>query len=339
MNHLTKSTKVLETPGIPLRYWKIAINQYEGNTMESFLKRHQDQIAGVLSGFDRVLFRGTLRSISYVEGMSSFLSAHQVLLKDFGAFVQKHSDQIKVHAQSFARDHARPYQYITSASLSKADIAKEIMHRDGIEDGLICVLSCVEPCQSYAIRGDRDSKTIKLIPATRKCLHFYFYFLDREFGFMHVRLQSWFPCPIQVCINGREWLAGEMDKAGIDYKRRENCFIEIADIKKAQQLADEAVKRNWPKLLDGFSHRFNPIVKDLDIRSYYWTVRAAEYATDVMFKDPDYLKSIYQKLIHHAKNSFIMPLSTFVVRMSSAFLENTLIAGFAAKLPVISKNA
>ena len=37
--------------------------------MQRFLERHQDRIVGVLSGFDRLLFRGTLRSISYLTGI------------------------------------------------------------------------------------------------------------------------------------------------------------------------------------------------------------------------------------------------------------------------------
>ena len=112
---------------------------------------------------------------------------------------------------------------------------------------------------------------------------------------MHVRLQTWFPFPIQVCINGREWLAREMDKAGIGYKRRDNCFIHIDDIPKVQEMADAAVKRNWHKLLDRFSDKFNPLVKLLDIHGYYWTIREAEYATDILFKDPAYLKILWRK--------------------------------------------
>lgn len=272
--------------------------------MENFLTRHAKYISGVLSGFDRVLFRGTLRSISYVEGMRTFLEVHHVLLKDFGAFVEEQSEHIKEHSKAFARRHGRPYEYLKSSSISKEKVAKQIMQEDGITSGLICVLSCVEPCQSYTIRRDRDSKKLQLIPAKRKCLHFYFYFIDREFGFMHVRLQSWFPFPIQVCINGREWLAQQMDKAGIDYLRRENCFVQIADIAKAQELADGAVKRNWHKLLDRFSNKFNPLLQKFDILGYYWTIREGEYATDIIFNDPDYLKQLYQKLVHHAIEHF-----------------------------------
>ena len=272
--------------------------------MEQFLSRHQKSIVGVLSGFDRMIFRGTLRSISYVNGMDIFLSAHKILLKDFGVFVQKQSARLKQHAEGYARRHGRPYLYVASASTSKEQIAKGIMQRDGITKGLICVLACVEPCQSYAIRKDQTSKKLKLIPALRKCLHFYFYLVDHEFGFMHIRLQSWFPCSLQVYINGREWLARKMDKAGIAYERRENAFVQIAAFSRAQQLADAAVTRNWHKLLDRFAQRYNPLLQELNLRSYYWTLRQGEYATDIIFKDSKHLRSLYQMLIRHAIEHF-----------------------------------
>ena len=136
--------------------------------MEQFLNRHKDTIYGVISGFDQVLFRGTLRSISHVEGMKAFLSSHHILLKDFGDFVLKKSDQIKECAGAFASHHARPFQYIASPSKSKEEIASAVMQQDGITDGLICVLYCVEPCQSYAIQKDKAIKKLKLIPVIRR---------------------------------------------------------------------------------------------------------------------------------------------------------------------------
>ena len=63
----------------------------------------------------------------------------------------------------------------------------------------------------------------------------YFYYVDRQFGLMHVRLQTWLPFTMQICINGREYLARRMDKAGISYERRENCFTRIDDLQKHKQ--------------------------------------------------------------------------------------------------------
>ena len=53
---------------------------------EGFTQRHEEQILGVMSGFDRMRFRGTLRLLTSVGGMRAFLSAVGVRLKDFMAY-------------------------------------------------------------------------------------------------------------------------------------------------------------------------------------------------------------------------------------------------------------
>ena len=57
--------------------------------MHEFIAKHRDKIAGMLSGFDRLVFRGTLRRLSYVDGMRHYLAANGVLLKDFGSHVEQ----------------------------------------------------------------------------------------------------------------------------------------------------------------------------------------------------------------------------------------------------------
>lgn len=275
--------------------------------MERFLKRHEHRIVGTIAGFDRVLFLGTLRSISYVKGLEILLSSQRVLFKNFGQFAEKLSTRIKVHAEAFAKKHNRPYRYIESSAISKEGIATEIMERDGITRGLICVLTCVEPCWTYSIRGDRQTKKLAIARSQRKCLHIYFYYIDRDFGLMHVRLQTWLPFSIQVCINGREWLARQMDRAGISYIKRDNCFTYIEDITAAQRLMDNLTERKWERFLNSFARRLNPIIKPeagFNLRGYYWSMRQGEYATDVMFKDEQSLAEVYPGLTRHAIERF-----------------------------------
>lgn len=275
--------------------------------MESFIERHRERIVGVLSGFDRVLFRGTMRSLSYPVGMDKYLNVHGVLYKHFGDFVQRISNRIKDHAAQYAAKYERPFRYLASSSLSKEEYAQSIMERDSIQQGLVCVLSCVESCQTYELRKDRENKCFELIPARRKCLFLYFYFVDREFGLMHVRLQTWLPMTIQVCINGREYLARRIDKAGMSYEKRNNCFTHIDDLPKAQQMMDDLQRRNWVHFLNAFARRFNPWLKpdsELDFPTYYWTMRESEYATDVMFANEASLNAIYPSLVNHAVEHF-----------------------------------
>jgi len=87
--------------------------------MERFLKKYQDSVRGTISGFDRVLFRGTLRSISHVKGLEIFLSSQHVLHKNFGQFVQGLSSKIKMHAEEVGQKLGRPVLYLNSPDASK----------------------------------------------------------------------------------------------------------------------------------------------------------------------------------------------------------------------------
>lgn len=275
--------------------------------MKRFLERHGDRITGTLSGFDRMLFRGSLRSITHVNGLRIFLYSQHVLMKDFGSYVLKLSEQVVEHAKELACKAGRPYVYLPSSKDSKEELALQIVARDKLKQGLIVVFACVEPCQSFDLRKDRASKHLELVSKERKCLHLYFYYLDREFGLMHVRLQSWLPFTIQVCVNGREWLARQMDRVGISYEQRANCFSYIADPEQAQQLMERLTNRNFNPLLDKLAHTVNPWIDPrtgLDIKSYYWSGRQMEYATDVMFRDAASLAELYPLLLRHAMFQF-----------------------------------
>ena len=100
--------------------------------MQKFIAKYQSEIAGVLSGFDRLVFRGTLRKISYVEGMKGYLWARQVLLKDFGNHVQQISEQVKRAALQCIEACGRPVQYLYSSLSNKEEIARCVAEKDQV---------------------------------------------------------------------------------------------------------------------------------------------------------------------------------------------------------------
>lgn len=274
--------------------------------MERFVTRHGDRVVGILSGFDRMLFRGTLRSISYVDGLDQFLSSQHVLYKDFARYVEGLSDRLKAHASALAAEAGRPYEYVASAQVRKEDHARAIAARDGVTEGLVCVLSCVEPCHSFTIRRDRAAQRLRLAAGERKCLHLYFYFLDPDFGLMHVRLQTWLPFTMHVCVNGRAWLAQQLTRAAVTFTQVDNCFTAIADGPRAQRLADDLIDWSWEPWLRRLGHLVNPWVRPKAglLYDYYWSVRQSEYATDVMFCDAATVQAVYPALLRHGIEMF-----------------------------------
>lgn len=275
--------------------------------MESFLKQHREKIVGVLTGFDRIVFRGTLTNLSYSAGMERFLGFHDAAFGRFAKFVEGTTNAIKRHAREFARTHGRPYVHISSPGVSKEQWATEIRDRDGIGDGLVCVFGCTEPCQAFEYIPNAERMGPWLRKKTRQCLHVYFYFMDREFGLTYVRLQTWFPMSIQIGVNGREYLARRMDRAGMDYEQCDNCFTRIENVPRAQKMLDALLTRKWSRFLNRLARQVNPHLARgglLQDCGYYWTYRETETATDVMFQDAAALAAIYPSLVRHATEQF-----------------------------------
>ncbi len=138
--------------------------------MNQFIQKYRKKVIGVLRGFDRLVLRGTLRAISYTAGMMNFLYDMDVLLKDFSSYVERTTKLLREASTEEAHQLNRPLIYLASSGIRKELIAKKIMKQDGITDGLICLLSCVEPCISYAIRRDREKTKLVLERRQRKCL-------------------------------------------------------------------------------------------------------------------------------------------------------------------------
>jgi hypothetical protein len=212
------------------------------------------------------------------------------------------TQQVRAKSEQVAHDAGRPVQYVNDSSLRKEGIAREIAARDNIERGLVCVLTAVEPCWSFGLRRDRAEKKLVLVSQRRKCLHLYHYLMHEELGLMHIRVQTWLPFNVRICLNGRSWLARQMDHAGIKYVQRDNGFTQIDDIAAAQALLDAQLKTDWPALLGKLADQAVPGLEQLltfrgQPLEHYWSADQSEWATDVMFKDAASLGLIYPKLV------------------------------------------
>jgi hypothetical protein len=258
------------------------------------IHKHQDKIIGSLFCPDRLIFKGHL-PISYAQGMENFLADQGILLKDFKDFGPKQAQRLKEHAEKL---NGGPVQFLPR-KVRKEDLARQIARQKGIRAGLVSVFSCLETYPTFRIRYGQGRP--RLQRDFRRCLVLYFYFLDPEFGLLHVRLTTWFPLTIQVYINGHEWLARALRKQHIDFQQRDNVFLSLGNVIKAQQLADKLLRKKWPGFLNALAKRCNPLLADLlKGLAYRWVTDQAEFATDILFKDADALGSLYQRLLEHA---------------------------------------
>lgn len=273
--------------------------------MTSFLQRFGSRILGILSGFDRIRFRGTLLRLANVGGLSNWLEANGILLKDFLREANALTDQLREALVAKATAAGRPVEYLAGYT-NKELLVQRRRQLDGVTPGgLICAFSTLENCTSYDIQHDAKTHTIRLRRRPRKCLHYYFYFEDRRFGLSQVRLQTWFPFQTHVVLNGRQWLARQLDAKGIGYQQRDNSFTWIEDFARAQRLADQQPRIHWEAELDRLLRRVLPPRRLwLPNDSYYWTVDQSEWATDLAFRSMEDLAELYPQLIRGGIETF-----------------------------------
>jgi hypothetical protein len=275
--------------------------------MKTFVRQHEADIHGVLCGFDRIRFRGTLRSISFADGFFRYLCFLHILLTGFADFLHGTGRKLKAATERLAKKTPVGKVVYLSGTRDKQQVVDELIRKHGISSdftGLIAVLSCVENCNSFELHKNAPAKKLEVRSAFRKCLHYYLYLRHPRFGRMHVRIMTWFPMKVQICLNGREWLARQLDAAGIGYERRDNSFAQVADFTRAQALLDEQVRTDWPttlsELLREVHPEFEKLRADRQLRDYYWTAEQTEVATDVAFRSEKVLKPLYRRLLRHA---------------------------------------
>ena len=167
------------------------------------------------------------------------------------------------------------------------------------------MLCTQETCRS--IKLAYADKRPRLIFAKRPQRVLYYDFLDRDFGLMDIRLETWFPYTIQVYVNGHDWLARQMRRRKLGFVQVDNAFTQLDHPQQAQQLADRFAQLNWVKQLSQWARMVNPHIRKggwLHGKEYYWVTEQAEYASDVIFPDRSKLRDLYPRLLDHAVVNF-----------------------------------
>jgi hypothetical protein len=263
--------------------------------IELLTERYASEIAGVLSCWDRVLVFGTLPKICFAAGMTSYLNERQVRIFDYPRFAEPFRDQLRENADRLAAEAGIEIEFIRKRNFRKEKRVKEVLARRGEHPGLVAILSAMEPCSSYKPWHDKQTGSTFLKPDSGKCLHYYFYFMDKKLGLCYVRVPTWLPCRLQIYFNGHNWLAGELSKRKIDNRLLDNAFLHIEDWGRAQQIADSFHIERLHRKLDEFAGRFCPIYHALGL-SYHWSVDQCEYATDIVFRKQADLQPLYENL-------------------------------------------
>lgn len=295
-------------------------------------QRYADRLIGTLSCFDRIVITGTLPGICYAQGMTSFLYAQSIRIFDYAKFAAPLRERIRQNAAALAEAAGIEIEHIRQAHLRKEAVVAKVLEQRGDAPGLVHILSAMEACQSYKPWHDKATGKTFLKPDSGKCLHYYFYFIDKSLGLCYLRVPTWCPFRLQFYCNGHSWLARTLSAKAIDYTLADNAFLSIADLPRAQALADAFSPKVLHRCLDAYAKQCCPVLKDFGQR-YHWSLMQIEYSTDLLFRSAQTLGSLYDQLARQSVLSIKAPaIATFLGRKISPQLAQELGSRFTTRI-------
>ena len=207
--------------------------------MREIIKRFARHVKCCITGFDRIVFKGWILPLCTAKGAMDFCRANKILFKDYKTWMMNQTRCLVDYADQYAKTNCgQGIVHIPTYRIDKEELARSRQSDEQIERGIIGVWSCQEAGRSFRARYSEGKgyPELKFYPTT--CKHLYYYFDHPQFGFMNIRLQTWFPYHVQVSINGREWLKRSLKHQKIQFLDKGNKLLHISDYDAAQAILD-----------------------------------------------------------------------------------------------------
>jgi len=139
--------------------------------------------------------------------MTGYFYANGIKIFDFAKFSQPLTEKVRENAEELAKANNLEIEFIRKTqAFRKDDRIQDIIKQTGKTEGLVHIFSAMESCNTYRPWHDKATGNTFFKFDKSKCLHYYFYFIDRELGLCYIRVPTWCPFRLQFYMNGHNLL-------------------------------------------------------------------------------------------------------------------------------------
>ena len=172
-------------------------------------------------------------------------------------------------------------------------------------EGVACILTSVEQGRTFVSYTPRyvppsGDPTYRLIHAARKrFLHYYFYLRDPVLGPMSLRVATFLPFTLACFLNGHSFLAQELARHGIGFRKDDNAFLAVDDLAALETAAERLTPRLIEQRCTYWAQRLAPAFSAAERAAlplaYRYSVAQIELATDVIFNRAAPVKALFRR--------------------------------------------
>ncbi len=258
--------------------------------------------------WDRIVLNGYIERLQRPENLVHFF--HDVVgitciepavleqrTKAYTAWVRRVADELAIPV--LAAPPAPP------KGERKEDFVKPFYRHLKGDQGIACVLTSMEQGRTFVSytpnrqppSGDANYRLIKA--CRKRFLHYYWYALDPVMGPMSVRVATYFPFNVTCYFNGHSFVAQELTRAGIRFRKADNAFLAVADVEALQTAADRLSAAILQRRCAYWVHRLVPVFSATERAAlqpgYRYSMAQMELATDLVFKRTAPLNALFRR--------------------------------------------
>jgi len=258
----------------------------------------------VYTCWDRIVLNGYIERLQRPENLIYFFHNVVGVACIEPSVLEQRTNAYKAWVRRIADEYAIPVLPAPSG-VRKEELVEPYYRRMKGAEGVACVLTSLEQGRtfiSYPLHRKPPSgdANYRLIKACRKrFLHYYWYVLDPVMGPMSVRVATYFPFNVTCYLNGHSFVAQDLTRAGIRFRKADNAFVGVADADALQAAANRLsaaiLERRCAYWVRRLVPVFSPTERAALAPGYRYSMAQMELATDVLFKRSAPLQAMFRR--------------------------------------------
>jgi len=281
----------------------------EGGPMETFCKLFGSLLAFVYHCFDRILIQGYLPLLTRPEHIVHFFrDLHGIYPITKQALAQR-TKEYQGWVEAFARNHRIPIQW-PSPDMKKKGIKKEDFVRPyGLamerrkRFGVYFIFKSLEQGPTFRSAPPKfptDDPDYRILRRQwSRYTHYYFYIRDEVLGPMAMCVGSFLPFQTTYYLNGHHYIAGELQRRGVRFRKDDNAFLWVSDVEALQAAADRLSPDIIRKRLDYWTLVLGPKFSKKDRAAVHlrrdYSLNQVEYCRNFLFRRNFPIHKIFER--------------------------------------------
>jgi hypothetical protein len=256
------------------------------------------------TAWDRIVLNGYLDRLQRPENINYFFREVVGAPAVTPEVLMSRTAPYRAWVTRFAAGHAIPLVAAPKGQ-RKEDVVAPYYRRFRAAEGVVAILTSTESGRTFVSYTPRYSPSggdlgYRLLhPARKRFLHYYFYLLDPVLGPMSVRVATFLPFTLAVFLNGHSFLAQELTRLGVGFRKDDNAFLAVDDLAAleaaAERLTPRLIERRCGYWVRQLAPRFTAEEQAAADLHYRYSVAQIELATDVIFRRSAPLKALFRR--------------------------------------------